>query len=144
MLDDGSRMSREAHVWFCEGPWVKFPWSTHPYVMTDEGRLYLAGVKDVFTCELVGYAMGPRMTQELTAQALWRAVRSKRPAPGLIHHPDRGTQYCADDYRKLVAQFGMQPSMSRKGNCYDNAPMKSFWGQLEERDDSSSEVCHAD
>ena len=100
------------------------------YVMTDEGWLYLAVVKDVFTCELVGYAMGPRMTQDLTAQALWRAVRSKRPAPGLIHHSDRGAQYCADDYRKLVAQLGMQASMSRKGNCYDNAPMESFWGSL--------------
>jgi transposase InsO family protein len=70
------------------------------------------------------------MTQELTAQALWRAVRSKRPPPGLIHHSDRGSQYCADDYRKLVKQFGMLPSMSRKGNCYDNAPMESFWGSM--------------
>jgi putative transposase len=100
------------------------------YVMTDEGWLYLAGVKDVFTCELVGYAMGPRMTQDLTAQALWRAVRSKRPPPGLGSSSDRGAQYCADDYCKLVAQFGMQASMSRKGNCYDNAPMESFWGSL--------------
>ena len=57
--------------------------------MTDEGWLYLAGVKDIFTCELVGYAMGPRMTQDLTAQALWCAVRSKRPASGLIHHSVR-------------------------------------------------------
>ena len=70
------------------------------------------------------------MTQDLTAQALWRAVRNKRPAPGLIHHSDRGSQYCADDYRKLVKQFGMLASMSRKGNCYDNAPMESFWGSL--------------
>ena len=100
------------------------------YVPTDEGWLYLAGIKDVFTCEMVGYAMGSRMTQELTAQALWRAVRSKRPAPGLIMHSDRGSQYCADDYRKLVAQFGMRASMSRRGNCYDNAPMESFWGSL--------------
>jgi transposase InsO family protein len=82
------------------------------------------------TCELVGYAMGERMTQQLTAQALWRAVRNKRPGPGLIHHSDRGSQYCAHDYQKLVKQFGMQPSMSRKGNCYDNAPMESFWGSL--------------
>ena len=82
------------------------------------------------------------MTQELTAQALWRAVRAKRPAPGLILHSDRGSQYCADDYRKLVAQFGMQASMSRKGNCDDNAPMESFRGQLEERNDSSSGVRH--
>ena len=100
------------------------------YVSTDEGWLYLAGIKDVFTCEMVGYAMDARMTQELTAQALWRAVRSKRPAPGLILHSDRGSQYCADDYRSLVAQFGMRASMSRKGNCYDNAPMESFWGSL--------------
>jgi transposase InsO family protein len=100
------------------------------YVPTDEGWLYLAGIKDVFTCEMVGYALGARMTQELTAQALWRAVRIKRPAPGLILHSDRGSQYCADDYRKLVAQFGMRASMSRKGNCYDNAPMESFWGSL--------------
>lgn len=100
------------------------------YVATGEGWLYVAGVKDVFTCELVGCAMGERMTQGLTAQALWRAVRNKRPAPGLIHHSDRGSQYCAYDYQKLVKQFGMQPSMSRKGNCYDNAPMESFWGSL--------------
>ena len=70
------------------------------------------------------------MRQGLTAQALWRAVRHKRPAIGLIHHSDRGSQYCADDYRKLVKQFGMRASMSRKGNCYDNAPMESFWGSL--------------
>lgn len=100
------------------------------YLLTEEGWLYLAGVKDVFTCELVGYAMGSRMTQDLTAQALWRAVRSKRPAPGLIHHSDRGSQYCAHSYQKLLKQFGMQASMSRKGNCYDNAPMESFWGSL--------------
>jgi len=90
----------------------------------------VAGIKDVFTCELVGYAMGERMTQGLTAQALWRAVRNKRPAPGLIHHSDRGSQYCAHDYQDLVKQFGMKASMSRKGNCYDNAPMESFWGSL--------------
>lgn len=100
------------------------------YVATDEGWLYLAGIKDVFTCEMVGYALGARMTQELAAQALWKAVRNKRPAPSLILHSDRGSQYCADDYRKLVEQFGMKASMSRKGNCYDNAPMESFWGSL--------------
>ena len=100
------------------------------YIATDEGWLYLAGVKDVFTCEIVGYAMGERMTQELTARALFRAVQQRRPAPGLIHHSDRGSQYCALAYRQLLEQFGMQASMSRKGNCYDNAPMESFWGSL--------------
>jgi putative transposase len=67
--------------------------------------------------------MDSRMTQTLTATALWKAVRNKRPAAELIHHSDRGSQYCAHDYRKLVKQFGMQPFMSRRGNCYDNAPM---------------------
>jgi transposase InsO family protein len=100
------------------------------YVPTSEGWLYLAGVKDVFTCEIVGYAMGERMTHALTAQALWRAVRNKRPHAGLIHHSDRGSQNCAHDYRKLLDQFGMKASMSRKDNCYDNAPMESFWGSL--------------
>ena len=100
------------------------------YIPTEEGWLYLAGVKDVFTCEIVGYAMGDRMTQTLTARALFRAVQQKRPPAGLIHHSDRGSQYCAHDYRVLLDQFGFRASMSRKGNCYDNAPMESFWGSL--------------
>jgi transposase InsO family protein len=100
------------------------------YVPSGEGWLYLAGVKDVFTCEIVGYAMHERMTQDLTARALWHAVRNKRPPAGLIHHSDRGSQYCAHAYRKLLDQFGMKASMSRKGNCHDNAPMESFWGSL--------------
>ena len=100
------------------------------YVPTEEGWLYVAGVKDVFTCEIVGYAMSERMTQELTAQTLGHEVRNKRPAAGLIHHSDRGSQYCAHAYRQLLRQFGMRASMSRKGNCHDNAPMESFWGSL--------------
>jgi putative transposase len=100
------------------------------YVATGEGWLYLAGIKDLFSCEIVGYAMGERMTQELTGQALFRAVQNKRPKEGLIHHSDRGSQYCAHDYRRMLEQFGMQASMSRRGNCYDNAPMESFWGSL--------------
>ena len=123
-------MSREAHVRFCEGPQVKLLRSTHPYIATTEGWLYLAGVKDLFNGELVGYAMQPRMTQGLVMTALFRAVAAKRPPPGLIHHSDRGSQYCAQDYRKLLMQFGMQSSMSRKGNCWDNAPMESCWGSL--------------
>lgn len=100
------------------------------YIPTGEGWLYLAGVKDVFTCEIVGYSMAERMTQDLVGRALFRAVQQKRPAAGLIHHSDRGSQYCAHDYQKLLEQFGMRASMSRKGNCYDNAPMESFWGSL--------------
>ena len=100
------------------------------YVRTGEGWLYLAGVKDLHTCELVGHALGHRMTTDLVGAALVKAMAAKRPAPGLIHHSDRGSQYCARDYRKLLEQFGMKASMSRRGNCYDNAPMESFWGTL--------------
>lgn len=65
------------------------------YVATQEGWLYLAGIKDVYTCEIVGYAMGERMTKELTGKALFMALRSQRPPAGLIHHSERGSQYCA-------------------------------------------------
>ena len=102
------------------------------YVPTDEGWLYLAGHKDLFNGEIVGYAMGERITKKLISQSLFRAVAAKRPGKGLIHHSDRGSQYCAHDYRKLLKQFGMTASMSRKGNCYDNAPMESFWGTLKQ------------
>ena len=100
------------------------------YIATDEGWLYLAGHKDLFTGKVVGYAMGSRMTKSLVSTSLFRAVSTKRPRSGLIHHSDRGSQYCSKDYKKLLNQFGMKSSMSRKGNCYDNAPMESFWGIL--------------
>jgi putative transposase len=74
--------------------------------------------------------MGPKMTRKLIAQSLIRAVSAKRPQPGLIHHSDRGSQYCSYEYIKFLDRLGMQASMSRKGNCYDNAPMESFWGIL--------------
>src|SRR5512139_1642049 len=100
------------------------------YIPTDEGWLYLAGHKDLFTGEIVGYAMGHRITKNLVSQSLFRAVAAKRPGSGLIHHSDRGSQYCDHEYRKLMDQFKMRASMSRKGDCYDNAPMESFWGTL--------------
>jgi putative transposase len=100
------------------------------YIPTSEGWLYLAGIKDIFTCEIVGYALSERMTKELVGKALFLAVTTKRPPSGLIHHSDRGSQYCSHDYQRLVSQFGMKASMSRRGNCYDNAPMESFWGTL--------------
>ena len=78
----------------------------------------------------MGYAMGERMTKNLVSQSLFRAVTAKRPAAGLIHDSDRGSQYCAAGYRKLLARFKMRASMSRRGNCYDNAPIESFWGVL--------------
>jgi transposase InsO family protein len=120
LLDQKFVTSRPNEVWVTD----------ITYVETGEGWLYLAGIKDLHTCELVGHAMGHRMTTALTGRALFKAVTARRPKPGLIHHSDRGVQYCAKDYQGLLQQFGMKASMSRKGNCYDNAPMESFWGTL--------------
>ena len=100
------------------------------YIATDEGWLYCAAHKDLFNGEIVGYALGSRITKELVMRSLFKAVATKRPQPGLIHHSDRGSQYCASYYRKMLDWFHMKTSMSRKGNCYDNAPMESFWGTL--------------
>jgi len=100
------------------------------YIPTDEGWLYCAAHKDLFHGEIVGYALGARMTKSLVARSLARAVAVKHPPKGLIHHSDRGSQYCSPKYRKLLTLLGMVASMSRKGNCYDNAPMESFWGTL--------------
>jgi putative transposase len=100
------------------------------YIPTGEGWLYCAAHKDLFSREIVGYALGSRITKDLVEKSLFRAVAAKRPSPDLIHHSDRGSQYCSPHYQTLLAQFGMKVSMSRKGNCYDNAPMESFWGVL--------------
>ena len=102
------------------------------YISTDEGWLYLAGHKDLCTNEIVGYAMGERLTRNLVSQSLFRAVAARRPAKGLLHHSDRGSQYCSHEYRSLLGQFGLEASMSGKGNCFDNAPMESFWGTLKQ------------
>jgi putative transposase len=100
------------------------------YVRTGEGWLYVAAIKDLFNKKIVGWAMMDHMRATLTSQALWMAVRQERPMAGLIHHSDRGSQYASREYRQLLDQFGMQASMSRRGNCYDNAPMESFWASL--------------
>jgi putative transposase len=110
--------------------------STHPgeiwvaditYVETGEGWLYVAGVKDLYTKELVGWAIAPRLGAGLALDALEMAFRRKQPDGGLIHHSDRGSQYACGDYQHRLRLYGMRASMSRKGNCYDNAPMESFF-----------------
>ncbi|MDP2720064.1 MAG: IS3 family transposase, partial [Dehalococcoidia bacterium] len=88
--------------------------------------------KDLFTGNIVGYAMGARMTRNLVSESLFRAIETKCPAKGLTHHSDRGSQYCSHEYRDLLNRFGMKVSMSGKGNCYDNAPMEGFWGTLKQ------------
>ena len=102
------------------------------YVPTEEGWLYLAGHKDLFTNEIVGYAMGERLSRDLVNQSLLQAVTTRRPAKGLLHHSDRGSQYCSHEYQGLLRQFGLEVSMSRSGNCFDNAPMESFWGIIKQ------------
>jgi transposase InsO family protein len=102
------------------------------YVPTDEGWLYLAGHKDLFTKEIVGYAMGERLSKNLVSESLFRAIAAKRPSKGLLHHSDRGSQYCSSEYRQLLAGEGLQVSMSGSGNCFDNAPMESFWGTIKQ------------
>ena len=122
LLDQHFEVSRPNTAWV----------SDITYIPTDEGWLYLAGHKDLFNGEVVGYAMGERLTKNLVSESLFRAVAAKHPAKGLIHHSDRGSQYCCYEYRELLEQFGMNASMSRKGNCFDNAPMESFWGTLKQ------------
>jgi putative transposase len=102
------------------------------YIPTGEGTLYLAGHKNLFDRSIVGYAMSERMTKHLVEESLMKAVSLRRPPPGLISHSDRGSQYCAHEYRELLEQYGMISSMSRKGDCYDNAPMESFLGKLKQ------------
>jgi transposase InsO family protein len=97
------------------------------YVWTAEGWLYLAIVLDLFSRKIVGWAMSDRMKRGLAMEALQRALTLRGPKPGLIHHSDRGSQYCSADYQKLVARHGLVPSMSGRGNCYDNAMVETVF-----------------
>jgi putative transposase len=100
------------------------------YVATAEGWLYVAALKDLYAGEIVGRSFGARMTTDLVVRAFEQAVSARRPAPGLIHHSDRGSQYCSHEYQALLRSHELRVSMSRTGNCYDNAPVESFWGTL--------------
>jgi putative transposase len=100
------------------------------YIATDEGYLYLAGVLDRCTRRCVGWAMGESLHTSLPLAALDMALTQRKPPAGLVHHSDRGVQYASESYRQRLAQAGVVPSMSRRGNCYDNAMMESFWSSL--------------
>src|SRR4051812_37283407 len=100
------------------------------YIPTGEGWLYLAVILDLITRKVVGWAMRDHMRAELAIAALTMAIQRRRPTPGLMHHSDRGSQYAAGDYRKILQAAAITQSMSRKGNCWDNAPMESFFGTL--------------
>jgi transposase InsO family protein len=100
------------------------------YVPTDEGWLYLAGVIDLCSRKIVGWSMADHMRTDLVSDALSMAIVHRSPHPGLLHHSDRGVQYASDDYQYLLQSHGMESSMSRKGDCWDNACMESFWATL--------------
>ena len=100
------------------------------YIWTHEGWLYLAVILDLFSRQVVGWSLSNRMTRELVMNALRMAIWRRRPAPGLIFHSDRGSQYCSNDFQNMLKTHGMVSSMSRKGNCWDNAVAESFFGSL--------------
>ena len=100
------------------------------YIHTDEGVLYLAGVMDLFSRRIVGWSMNDSMTTDLVEDAFNAALASRKAAFGLLHHSDRGVQYTSSRYRELLDRHGVEVSMSRTGNCYDNAVVESFWGKL--------------
>lgn len=100
------------------------------YIDTEDGWLYLASVIDLGTRRLVGYAIDKRMTTELISKALRKAYDDEQPEPGCIFHSDRGSQYCSRAFQDLLSEYFMQSSMSRRGQCWDNAPAESFWATL--------------
>lgn len=100
------------------------------YIETGEGWLYLAAILDVWSRRIVGWACGPTLHVSLVLAALQAALRQRKPPPGLLHHSDRGVQYACHDYATALAAAGLVRSMSRRGNCYDNAAMESFWSTL--------------
>lgn len=99
-------------------------------IATDEGWLYLAGVLDLFSRRIVGWAMDEHMPDELTQAALEMAIVQRHPPAEVLHHSDQGSQYTSDDYQALLAKYHMVSSLSGVGCCYDNAPMESLWGTL--------------
>ena len=100
------------------------------YIDTGEGWLYLAVVLDLFSRQIVGWSMQPRMKKELVIDALRMAWFRRHPEKGLVLHSDRGSQYCSHEFQTVLSAYGMRSSMSRKGDCWDNAPTESLWGSL--------------
>ena len=106
-------------------------WTTDiTYLATEEGWLYLTVMLDLFSRQIVGWSIQPRMTQQLVVDALRMAWFRRRPPAGLIVHSDRGSQYCGHLFQSALKAYGMRSSMSRKGDCWDNAPTESLWGSM--------------
>jgi transposase InsO family protein len=100
------------------------------YIQTGESWLYLAAVMDLYSRKIIGWAMGEHIDTALVLKALFMALLHRQPPAGLLFHSDRGVQYASADYRSALTHAGLVASMSRKGNCYDNAAMESFWSTL--------------
>jgi transposase InsO family protein len=120
VLDRNFTVEKPDAAWLCD----------ITYIPTGEGFLYLAGVMDLCSRRIVGWSMAAHLRVELVADALTMATTTRNPSPGLLHHSDRGVQYCCNEYRAELEAWGMIPSMSRVGDCYDNAPKESFWATL--------------
>ena len=112
------------------------------YLETDEGWLYLAVILDLYSRRVVGWAARPTLHTELACAALHLALGRRQPAPGLVHHSDQGWQYASDAYQRLLAAHGIIPSMSRRGNCWDNAVLESFFSTLKQETDRSRWSSH--
>lgn len=119
-------LNREFEVGTVNKTWA----SDITYIWTNAGWLYLAGVIDIGTRKIVGWAMGEEMKTDLVLSALDMAIKRQGPPRGLVHHSDRGSQYACKKYRKRLKAHGIKASMSRKGNCWDNAVMESFFHSL--------------
>jgi transposase InsO family protein len=106
-------------------------WTTDiTYIATDEGWLYLVVLLDLYSRQVVGWSMKEHMQASLVVDALRMAYFRRRPEPGLIVHSDRGSQYCGHEFQNALKGYAMLSSMSRKGDCWDNAPTESLWGHL--------------
>ncbi|MGE7917307.1 IS3 family transposase [Lysinibacillus xylanilyticus] len=116
LLDQQFKVERPGQAWVAD----------ITYIWTSEGWLYLATIMELFSRRIIGWAMDERMTKELVILALKRAIRTQTPTPELIHHSDRGSQYASKEYQQVLRTNKMISSMSRKGNCYDNACIESF------------------
>jgi putative transposase len=121
-----NKLNREFIVSHSNSVWV----SDITYIRTMEGWLYLAAVIDLFNRGVVGWSMGEHITKGLAVDALKMAIARKNPGAGLLHHSDRGVQYASEQYQNLLQSRGIICSMSRKGNCWDNAVAESFFSSL--------------
>jgi len=120
LLEQNFTTTHRDQIWLCDGT----------YIWTMEGWVVLAAVLDLHTRRCIGMAMGPGISSVLSVKALGQAITTRRPQPGTIVHSDRGGEYAATSYRQLLATHQMRQSMSRAANCWDNAPMESFFATL--------------